>query len=344
VTGGGVGLWFDPGEPDVHDHVIAVITDVVARYDIDAVHIDDFFYPYPNGNGALVFPDDSTYARYRRGGGTMARDDWRRDNINRFIERMYREVKLRKAWVKVGISPFGIWRPSAPVGVTGLDAFAELYADSRLWLRQGWLDYLAPQLYWALGSTGQPFAALLDWWRGENVAGRHVWPGIAAYRVGDGTASAYSVGEVTQQLVTVRNRGGTPGAILFRARSVFEAREDLMGALRGNGPWGTPAIPPASPWLPGSTLEAPTLQVTAASPAEWQLSIAPPSTAPRWWWVRWRTRPAGAAPRWHARLVDGSRRDWRIAAAVDGAPTDGIVVQGIDRAGNAGAVATWRPR
>ncbi len=343
VTGGGVGLWFDPGEQAVHDHVIGVITDVVARYDIDAVHIDDFFYPYPNGNGALVFPDDSTYARYQRGGGTLARDDWRRDNINRFVERMYREVKLRKAWLKVGISPFGIWRPSAPVGVTGLDAYAELYADSRLWLRQGWVDYLAPQLYWALGSTGQPFAALLDWWRGENVAPRHVWPGIAAYRVADGTTSAYSVSEVTQQLLTVRNRGGTPGAILFRARSVFEGTANLAGALRGSGPWETPAIPPPSPWLPGTALDAPTLQVSAASPGQWQLSIAPAGIAPRWWAVRWRTRPAGAAPRWHVRLVDGARRDWRVPAVSDGASTDGIVVLGVDRAGNAGPPVTWRP-
>lgn len=343
VTGAGVGLWFDPGEPEVQDHVMSVITEVVARYDIDAVHIDDFFYPYPNGNGTLVFPDDSTYARYRRGGGTLGRDDWRRDNINRFIERLYREVKLRKAWVKVGISPFGIWRPSAPPGVTGLDAYAVLFADSRLWLRQGWVDYLAPQLYWALGSTGQPFAALLDWWRGENVAARHVWPGIAAYRVADGSASAYTVGEVTQQLLTVRQRGGTPGAILFRARSVFEARVDLAGALRAVEVWGTPAIPPASPWLPAGSTEAPTLQVTAASPAAWQLAITPASEAPRWWLVRWRSRPAGRPPQWHARLVDGNRRDWRVAAAVEGAPVDGIAVQAIDRAGNDGPPVTWRP-
>ncbi len=343
VTGGGVGLWFDPGEQDVQDHTLAQITGVVLRYDIDAVHLDDFFYPYPNGNGALVFPDDSTYARYQRGGGTLARDDWRRDNINRFVERMYREVKLRKPWMKVGISPFGIWRPSAPAGVTGLDAYAELYADSRLWLRNGWVDYLAPQLYWSLGSSGQPFAALLDWWRGENVMRRHVWPGIAAYRVADGTSSAYSVGEVTQQLLTVRGRGGTPGAILFRARSVFESRADLMGVLRGAGPWGTPAIPPESPWLPPSPTETPALQVTAFSQAEWEVSIVLASSTPRWWLVRWRTRAAGGAPAWHARLVDGTRRSWRVPVAVGGAPTDGIVVQSVDRAGNVGPPVTWRP-
>lgn len=342
VTGNGVGLWFDPGEQDVQDHTIAVMNDVVQRYDIDALHIDDFFYPYPNSNGALVFPDDSTYARYTRGGGTLARGDWRRENINRFVERMYREVKQRKPWVRVGISPFGIWRPGFPVGVTGLDAWNELYADSRLWLQRGWVDYLAPQLYWAIGSSGQPFNALLDWWLAQNAMGRHVWPGLAAYRVADGSASAYTANEIVSQVAAVRQRGGAPGTILFRAGSVFANRDNLFGTL-ASGAFATSALPPPLTWIDDTPPAPPALDVAPASPAEWRVTLASPSAEPlRWWFVRWRTRSSSDAIRWFGRRVHAALGTMRVPAAVDGARTDGIVVQAVDLAGNASAATVWR--
>lgn len=342
LTGAPVGLWFDPGEQDVQDFVIAVMTDVVQRYDIDALHIDDFFYPYPNANGALVFPDDSTYARYRRGGGNLARGDWRRDNINRFVERMYREVKQRKPWVRVGISPFGIWRPGFPAGVTGLDAYNDLYADSRLWLQRGWVDYLAPQLYWAIGSAGQPFNAMLDWWLAQNSQGRHVWPGLAAYRVADGSASAYTANEIVSQVAAVRQRGQAPGTILFRAGSVFANRDNLFGALE-KGPFATAALPPPLTWFDNTAPGPPAIAVTPASPSEWQVTLASPSAEPlRWWLVRWRTRSSSDEIRWYARRVHASHGVLRVPAVVDGARTDGIVAHAVDLAGNASEASVWR--
>ncbi len=166
-------LWLDPGEPDAVDHSMRVILDVVRRYDIDGVHLDDYFYPYPvTARGRRVqFPDADSYARAQAAGETLGRDDWRRQNVDRFIERLYDGVKAEKPHVKVGISPFGIWRPGYPASVTGFDQYAEIYADARKWWRQGWLDYLAPQLYWSIDSRGQSFPALLDWWAGENAAG-----------------------------------------------------------------------------------------------------------------------------------------------------------------------------
>src|SRR5215203_4485317 len=131
----GGNIWSDPGEPDVQDRAMSVIADITRRYDVDGIHADDYFYPYVVDDAAgqpLAFPDDATYAKY---GAGVARDDWRRANIDRFVERMYREVHAIKPTVKVGISPFGIWRPGNPPGIQGLDAYSSIYADSRKWLQ-----------------------------------------------------------------------------------------------------------------------------------------------------------------------------------------------------------------
>ena len=125
----GTQLWFDPGEPDVHDHAIRVVTDIAQRYDIDAIHADDYFYPYPQTNASnqtIPFPDTESYAR---SGSTLALADWRRANVDRFVERLYREVHAVKPTLRLGLSPFGIWRPGNPSGVAGLDAYASIYAD-----------------------------------------------------------------------------------------------------------------------------------------------------------------------------------------------------------------------
>src|SRR6185295_13946412 len=124
----GTQLWLDPGEPDVHDHVMRVVTDIVQRYDVDGIHADDYFYPYPEtdaANRTIVFPDAATYSR---SGSTLTLGDWRRANVDRFVERLYREVHALKPTMVVGISPFGIWRPGSPNGVVGLDAYATIYA------------------------------------------------------------------------------------------------------------------------------------------------------------------------------------------------------------------------
>jgi uncharacterized lipoprotein YddW (UPF0748 family) len=156
-----------PGLPAARREVLDAILEVVDRYDVDGVHLDDYFYPYQEtrtirtrvGRGrrrrtvarteTIAFPDAASWARHGRETG-MTRDAWRRENVSQFIAALYREVKARKREVAVGISPFGIWRPGAAPGVYGLDAYSEIYADSRRWLREGWLDYLAPQLYWQL--------------------------------------------------------------------------------------------------------------------------------------------------------------------------------------------------
>ena len=172
-----------PANPKSGAHALTVITDVVRRYDVDGIHIDDYFYPYQERttSGRLIpFPDDASWNRYRRSGGDLSRDDWRRRNVDLFVEQLYGRVKAIKPEVKVGISPFGIWRPGYPKSVSGLDAFTEIYADARKWLREGWVDYFVPQLYWRISAPAQSYPELLRWWVEQNEKGRHIWAGQCA--------------------------------------------------------------------------------------------------------------------------------------------------------------------
>jgi uncharacterized lipoprotein YddW (UPF0748 family) len=322
----GGNIWMDPGEPDVQDHSMRVIADIVSRYDIDGLHADDYFYPYQiNDNaGRLVpFPDDDSYSKYS---GGLPRDDWRRANIDRFVERLYREVHAIKPHVKVGLSPFGIWRPGFPPGVTGLDAYGTIYADSRKWLQQGWLDYLAPQLYWAIASSGQSYPALLDWWLSQNPMQRHVWPGLATYRVNDGTPSAFSMEEIPNQIRATRTRPQSSGNILYNTSWTLK-RNGLANALAADL-YRTPALVPAVSWLDASAPPPPVIAVSGAT-----IQITPSAgEEPRWWVVRGKSSTA-----WTTRVLFESVRSVSIDGAVERA-----LVQAVDRAGNVSAVTEWR--
>ncbi|MBL8980937.1 MAG: family 10 glycosylhydrolase [Gemmatimonadetes bacterium] len=274
-------LWFDPGEPEVQAHVLQVVRDVLTRYDVDAIHLDDFFYPYPTTGTPIPvpFPDSATYARYASSvNSPLPVEDWRRDNVNRFVQGLYQAVRAFRPQVKVGISPFGIWRPGNPGGITGLDAWRDIYADSRHWLQQGWVDYLAPQLYWSIASTGQSFPLLNTWWQAQNLAGRHVWPGLAAYRVADGTASAYLADEIINQISVLRTNAAAPGFLLYNATSLRRDRGGLTTFLKA-GPTRGDAISPSYPWLDPLPPDAPTITVDATT-----IRVTPANgEAPAWW-------------------------------------------------------------
>ncbi len=337
-------LWFDPGETAVHDQAIAVVQDVVRRYAVDAVHLDDFFYPYPETRcPSLQFPDSAGFARYRTAGGSLARDDWRRDNVNRFVERLYGAVRAESRTVRVGISPFGIWRPGNPAGITGLDAYGSIYADSRQWLQRGWVDYFAPQLYWSIASTGQSFPALLDWWSQQNTLRRHLWPGLAAYRVADGTSSSFGAGEINSQVLLARGRsgaaGGPTGTVLYNTTSLRLNRDGLATLLTG-GAYAAAALVPASTWLDATVPSAPSLTVAAVSGQGtiWRVNIAGDGGKPlSWWAVRWRN-----GNNWSMRVVSADERTVDVPNTAGGVGTDAIAVHAVDRAGNASDAAVWR--
>ncbi len=225
-----------------------MILDVVRRYDVDGVHLDDYFYPYPEKDSEsgepIEFPDGPGWKRYRDGGGTLDRDDWRRAHVDSFIERLYMEVKAVRRDVRVGISPFGIWRPGHPKQVKGLDAYASLYADSRKWLRRGWMDYCAPQLYWRIDQTAQSFPALLDWWVDQNPGGRHVWPGLHT--------SKHGASEIESQTRLTREASGAGGNVHFSAKGLLAGSLQDPSTLAGHlvsTVYRDQALPPASPWL-----------------------------------------------------------------------------------------------
>lgn len=324
----GANIWMDPGEPEVQDHAMRVISDIVRRYDIDAIHADDYFYPYvvnDNAGKPLAFPDDATFAKY---GAGMSLADWRRANVDRFVERMYREVHAIRPTIKVGISPFGIWRPGNPAGISGLDAYASIYADSRKWLQQGWLDYLAPQLYWAISPPQQSFTSLLDWWMGQNSAGRHVWPGLAAYRVNDGSASAFSMEEIPEQIRQTRARPQGTGHLLYNTSWTLTRNGGALASILAADLYKARALIPASSWLDSSPPPTPSISVSGST-----MTITPGAgESARWWAVRYR-----ASRTWTTRILFGGERSLNLEASVDRA-----LVQAVDRAGNVSSALEWR--
>lgn len=253
----GGGLYFDPGLPEVREHVLRVIQDVVARYRVDGVHIDDYFYPYPpsgtSGLGTSAFPDNATYARYGKGKDRAA---WRRANVDAFVSGMYRTVKRTRQSVKVGISPFGIWRPGVPPTIQGkLDPYTYMAADSRGWLQRGWCDYLAPQLYWSIDPPAQSFATLLHWWHSQNASGRHIWPGMAIDRIGSNGRTAH---EILRQIALSREyvRRGEAGQCHWSLKDLRKNRGGIQQALL-SGPYARRALVPACPWTAEAAPAAP---------------------------------------------------------------------------------------
>ena len=255
-------LWLDPGDKEVQDYSLSVIADVVRRYDIDGVHFDDYFYPYAEKNASgkkIEFPDDATWQKYENAGGKLSRDDWRRKNVNDFVEAVAREIKRIKPEVLFGISPFGIWQPFPEKEITGLNAYAELYADSRKWLQDGTVDYLAPQLYWETARKGQSFPVLLDWWKSQNTKKRHLWPGIATYRIGSN--ANFTAEEISNQIGLTKAAMQTRGAIHFSFKSL---RNDLGGVqeVLARNVYARDALIPPSSWIKSPKILAPKVTVT----------------------------------------------------------------------------------
>jgi uncharacterized protein YbbC (DUF1343 family)/uncharacterized lipoprotein YddW (UPF0748 family) len=259
--------WMGPALKGTQDHSYNVVMDLVRRYDLDGIHFDDYFYPYPDYNNFKDFPDDQSWQAYRDSGGKLSRSDWRREAVNTFIERLYKGIKAEKPWVKFGLSPFGIWQPYNPPAIgSGFNQHETLYADARLWLNKGWIDYYSPQLYWPINQLSQSFPVLLGWWKDENLKGRHLWPGIS---IGIQPVSRAADETVNQIMVTRGLLPESPGVIHWSIGPLVNSPE-LVKAI-ADGPYRRPALVPPMPWL---DTKAPAVPAVSTKPENGRLKIS----------------------------------------------------------------------
>jgi uncharacterized lipoprotein YddW (UPF0748 family) len=309
-------LWLDPGEPAAREHSLKVILDVVRRYDIDGVHFDDYFYPYPEKDsrgGTVPFPDRATWEKQ---GAGLSRSDWRRRNVDTFIRQVEKAVHEVKPWVRFGISPFGIWRPGYPKPVTGLDAYDSLYADARKWLQSGWVDYLVPQLYWSIDAPGQSFPVLLEWWEEQNVRNRHLWIGLNTGKVGE----QWPADEVFNQIKLTR-QFGLEGHVHYNIGE-FVANPTFAKGLR-TGCYPEPALPPASPWLDSTPPSKPRLDLIEGT--TWRATWTPGPGEAAWQWLL-QTR---TGERWKTILLPGATSEQALTS-----PPEAVALRAVDRCGN----------
>jgi len=225
----------NPGLPEVREHVVNVVMDVVRRYDIDAVHFDDYFYLEGISN-----QDDQTFAQYNR--GFTDRGDWRRDNVNELLRMIYSGIQNEKPTVKFGQSPAGIWKSGVPPNIFGRSAYSAIYCDAVAWLNEQIIDYLAPQLYWAFGG-GQDYGTLAPWWAGKRNQ-RHIYPGLPLYRVGESTMDRTQIGKMIK---LNRKTDGIYGEVFFTSHNIKDNPLNNTDTLKNNY-YKYKSIIPVMPW------------------------------------------------------------------------------------------------
>jgi uncharacterized lipoprotein YddW (UPF0748 family) len=248
--------YFNPGIPEVRRHTLRVVRDLIDRYDIDGIHMDDYFYPYKIAG--KEFPDEATYKQYGNG---LSKDDWRRSNCDSIIKNLWETVNSMPRRVKFGISPFGVWKSSKqdPLGSNttgGGNNYYELYADIRLWLQNGWMDYCVPQLYWEINHPTNRYDVLLDWWN-KNTFERHLYIGHGIYRAGQ--KGWTDKNEIPNQISMLRKYTTTQGSIYFSSKTFNNNPMGWCDTLKRNY-YSTLALPHTMPWIDNTKAVTPTIQ------------------------------------------------------------------------------------
>ncbi|WP_187176996.1 glycoside hydrolase family 10 protein [Algoriphagus sp. AK58] len=241
----GTKWYYDPGLPEVKNHLLAIIQEVVTNYDIDAIHFDDYFYPYKEPK--LEFPDKASYDKYKKPG--QSRDDWRRQNVNDLILALSQTIKAQKPWVQFGISPFGVWRnqskdPKGSPTQAGQTNYDDLYADVLLWMKNKWIDYLIPQLYWSMEHRLASHRKLADWWS-NNSYGVPVYIGNGPYKIREDSDEAWkNPAELNTQVNYARTLPQIQGNAFFSAKSIYIKNQDIAQRLK-NEVYDRPTLPPS---------------------------------------------------------------------------------------------------
>ncbi|MET3114669.1 uncharacterized lipoprotein YddW (UPF0748 family) [Pedobacter sp. CG_S7] len=239
---------FDPGLPEVRAYIVQVILDVVKGYNADGIHFDDYFYPYPISGQTIK--DGETFSKYNNGFTNIK--DWRRNNVDLLIKMLDDSIHHYKKYMKFGISPFGIWKNKGEdvLGseTNGLSNYTELYADSRKWIKEGWVDYINPQIYFSFTRKAAPFATLVDWWS-DNTYGRHLYIGQGAYLMNQKMEAAWRLpNQIPDQIRYMRNNNRVQGSVFFSSKSFSTVARATGDSLR-NDLYKYPALPPQMPWL-----------------------------------------------------------------------------------------------
>ncbi len=241
----GTKWYYDPGLPEVKNHLLAIIKEVVTNYDIDAIHFDDYFYPYKEPK--LEFPDKASYDKYKKPG--QSRDDWRRQNVNDLILALSQTIKAQKPWVQFGVSPFGVWRnqskdPKGSPTQAGQTNYDDLYADVLLWMKNKWIDYLIPQLYWSMEHRLASHRKLADWWS-NNSYGVPVYIGNGPYKIREDSDEAWkNPAELNTQVNYARTLPQIQGNAFFSAKSIYIKNQDIAQRLK-NEVYDRPTLPPS---------------------------------------------------------------------------------------------------
>jgi uncharacterized lipoprotein YddW (UPF0748 family) len=274
---GGIKL-FNPGIPEVRDYIVDVILNVVDNYDIDGVHMDDYFYPYRIAGQKIN--DAEAYKKY--GADFPNIDDWRRNNVDLLIKALNDSIHKHKPNMKFGISPMGIWanKSQNPEGSNthGGDSFYELYADSRKWIKEGWVDYINPQLYWTFKYRLAAFETLLDWWS-ENTYGRHLYIGQAAYRINEAGSPGFKLpSQIPDQIKYLRSNPRVQGSIYFSQKSLINNPLGFADSLRTTY-YNHPALPPVMLWLDSIPPNQPQQLLATALPGKVTLKWTAPLPA-----------------------------------------------------------------
>ena len=303
--------WMDPALSFTRTRALSVILDVTRRYDVDGIHIDDYFYPYPDvhksGKPKQIFPDGKSPSQ-------------RRAYVDQFVKNMYSQVKKTKPWVRVGISPFGIWKPGTPAGTTAtINAYEHLAADSRKWLSQGWCDYLSPQLYWRINSP-QSFSRLLSWWRAQGK--RPVWPGIATSRIKSSEDPGRPASEIINQISLSRTTGKNyAGHAHWSIKSLLQNKGGISSALK-KGSYAAEALVPPMPWISNKKPTTPRVRVSSNGKVT-QVSWSRTSDASKY------AVQARYGSTWYTMKVTPSSAQ---SIKLNGAP-EAIAISGVDRYG-----------
>lgn len=252
--------YFDPGLDETREFLNRVVEDVVERYDVDAIHFDDYFYPYRVANEE--FPDEASFRKNPRGFAPNQKDDWRRNNVNLVIAELQQTIKSLKPWVEFGISPFGVWRndtvdPRGSATRAGVQNYDDLYADILKWLKEGTIDYVVPQLYWEIGKKVADYEVLAKWWS-ENSYGKNLYVGLYASQLGSAEApAAWRKGnELVRQLNMNKQFPQIDGEVYFSAKGFLKNKQNLNDSLQRNH-YKYPAICPVNRNIQGEASAQP---------------------------------------------------------------------------------------